>query len=97
MNIETLIKTMGNKELVHTLKKMREEKEHPEIYGKHGTTRYVTATDFWAGHHGTLKKELERRKRLGKISARAGSSLKTIIRKKLNPFRTPTMAELMRM
>jgi len=67
-----LIRQMDNRTLLRTVNKIRHEKSHPETYGKHGTTRWVTDSEFWGGHHGTLKAEVARRQKLGLIKKTAG-------------------------
>jgi hypothetical protein len=69
---KTLIKRMSNKDLVRTVNKIKKEKQNPSVYGKHGTTRWVTSSEFWGGHHQDLKNELKQRQNLGKISKGAG-------------------------
>ena len=70
----TVIRRMSNKDLKYTLNKMRKEKEDPRKYGKYGSSRFVTQNEFWTGYHGTLRKELVRRKKLGLIRRTAGNS-----------------------
>ena len=67
-----MIKRMSNKELVNTVKKIRKEKANPSVYGKGGSSRWVTSSEFWGGHHGVLNKELAKRRKAGKIHKRAG-------------------------
>jgi hypothetical protein len=65
------ISQMSNKDLIRTANKINYEKKHPETYGKHGTSRYVTDSEFWGGHHSYIKQELQRRKNLGMIKKSA--------------------------
>jgi len=67
-----MIKVMSNKELVHSVNRLKKEKADPRTYGKDGTTRWVTTSDFYGGHHKVLKDELKKRQREGKISSAAG-------------------------
>lgn len=75
--IPQMIKTMSNKELLYTVNKMRKERERPDIYGKHGTTRWVTQSEFWAGHHQDFQNEIKRRQKAGLIGKKAGKSRRT--------------------
>lgn len=72
MTTPQLIKSMSNKDLIHTINKIRHEKKHPETYGKYGTTRWVTSSEFWTGHHQDLKNELKRRQKAGLVKKQAG-------------------------
>lgn len=74
MTNKQLIRSMSNKDLVQTLNKIRKEKANPGTYGKYGTSRWVTSSEFWSGYHGELKKELMRRKKAGLIGKTAGVS-----------------------
>jgi hypothetical protein len=74
MSNKELIRSLPNKDLVNTINKIKKEKAHPETYGKHGTSRWVTTSEFWTGYHGELRKELERRKSKGLVSKHAGKS-----------------------
>jgi len=67
-----MIRKMSHKDLLHNVNKIRHEKERPETYGRHGTTRWVTSSEFWAGHHGEMKRELARRQKAGLIKKAAG-------------------------
>lgn len=67
-----MIRKMSNEQLLYTHNKIRKEKENPEIYGKHGSSRWVTQSEFWGGHHAIIKDELKRRQHLGLIHKRAG-------------------------
>ena len=68
-----LIKSLSNKELTGIVNKIRDEKQHPEKY-EYG--RIETESQFWTGYHTALKQELERRRKLGKISKTAGKPKK---------------------
>jgi len=92
MDTKELIEKMSNKDLAQTINRIREEKANPNK-----PRRFVTESEFWGGHHGDLKRELERRKKSGLIGRRAGTSLKKAIRQKANPFGLPSMNDLMRM
>jgi len=72
MSEKELIRRMSNKELIETINKIRKEKANPEIYGKYGSSKWVTSSEFWTGHHGDLKAELKRRQTIGKIKKTAG-------------------------
>ena len=70
MSDKTYIRTrMSNKNLIGSLKQHRDEQEHPERH-----TRYVTVQAFH-GRSGVaeMKRELARRKKLGRISKNAGT------------------------
>jgi hypothetical protein len=66
------IREMSNKSLLYHINKRKQELADPEKYGKHGTSRWVTESEFHQGYHQDFKRELERRKKLGKISKNAG-------------------------
>ena len=72
METKTLIRKMPNRDLIKTVNKIRMEKQNPQTYGKNGTSRWVTSSEFWGGHHQDLKRELERRKQTGQIKKTAG-------------------------
>jgi hypothetical protein len=72
MSTSRLIKTMSNKALINTVNKIRKEKANPAVYGKYGTTRWVTNSEFWRGYHHKLNSELALRKRKGLVSKMAG-------------------------
>ena len=76
MSEKQLIRRMDNKSLIYAVNKIRKEKENPDVYGKHGTSRWVTASEFWGGHHQDLRNELQRRKEQGVIKKTAGRSVK---------------------
>jgi len=77
MTTKEIIRRLPNKNLINAINSIRKEKAHPKIYGKYGTSKFVTSSEFWSGHHGNLKRELERRKSLGKIKSNAGKSKKS--------------------
>lgn len=68
-----MIKDMNNKDLIRTVNKIRAEKADPATYGRGGTSRWVTSSEFWSGHHSDLKAELARRKAAGKVRSNAGT------------------------
>ena len=72
MSIKQLIRQMPNDRLARNVNKIRAESENQKVYGPNGSSKWVTTSAFWAGHHGDLKAELERRKRSGQISSTAG-------------------------
>jgi len=73
-----VIRRMSNKSLIQTINKIRHEKAHPEIYSKkYGTTRWVTDSEFYGGHHKVLKDELKKRQNQGIIKKSAGKSKKS--------------------
>jgi hypothetical protein len=69
---KAVIKRMSNKDLIALVNKIRQEKANPKVYGKYGTSKFVTASEFWYGHHGDILEELRRRKKQGRISKLAG-------------------------
>ena len=74
MNKAEYIKQMSNKQLLYHINKRKQELKEPEKYGKHGTTKWVTESEFHQGYHQDFKKELARRKEEGRISSNAGIS-----------------------
>jgi len=77
MSEKTMIRTMPNKMLLYNVNRLRKEKADPATYGKNGTSRWITTSEFWSGHHTDLKKELKRRQEAGTISSSAGKSRKS--------------------
>lgn len=67
MSTNKMIRTMDNKMLLYHVNKIRREQEHKRQYGNYGTGNYVSNSEFWRGHVGTLRDEVARRKRLGLI------------------------------
>jgi len=73
-----MIKGLSNKDLLRTINKIRHEKAHPETYSKkYGTSRWVTESEFFGGHHKVVKDELKRRQEQGKIKQNAGKPKKS--------------------
>ena len=72
-------KKASSKELLATSRKLRLEKAHPEKYGKGGTSRWVTSTEFM-GRSGVaaLNREIARRKAKGLIRKSAGKSRRPV-------------------
>jgi hypothetical protein len=91
-----VIKQMDNRHLIETINKIRKEKENPAVYGKNGSSRWVTSSEFWSGHHQDLKAELQRRKNAGLIKENAGQSK---VKNQINKKRSlaPSFNDLMRM
>jgi hypothetical protein len=54
MTTKQLIKQKSNKDLIYTINKIRKEKENPAVYGKYGSSRWVTESEFYSGHHQDL-------------------------------------------
>ena len=69
---KTLIRRMSNKDLINTINTIRKEKADPATYGRGGTSRWVTSSEFWRGHHQDLKAELKRRQTAGNVRKTAG-------------------------
>jgi len=69
---KAFIKRLPNKMLVADINKIRKEKADPAKYGKYGTSRWVTTSEFWRGHHADLKAELKKRQDKGLISKQVG-------------------------
>jgi len=84
MSIKQLIREKSNKDLLYTVNKIKKEKENPEKYGKDGTSRWVTQSEFWRGHHKDLQEELKRRQQQGQIKKTAGKQSKA--RRSNDPF-----------
>jgi hypothetical protein len=75
MSNRKLIQQQSNERLAQLNRKLELEKEHPEIYGKHGSSRHVSETEFWGKENIKLiKAELQRRKSLNLIKSSAGLS-----------------------
>jgi len=69
----------SNAKLLRDARKLRQEKAHPEKYGKGGTSRWVTQTEFM-GRSGVaaLNREIARRKAKGLIRKSAGKSRRPV-------------------
>lgn len=81
------IKKLPTSMILKSLAKVRKEQAHKKAYGNYGTGKYVSSTEFH-GRKGiaALKAELERRKKKGMVSKRAGKSRKTRRSVMYNPY-----------
>ncbi len=75
MGISRLIRTMSNKELLYDYNKIRREQQLKRETGSYYTSsrQRLATSEFW-GREGIkqIKKEIERRKRLGLLHKSAG-------------------------
>jgi hypothetical protein len=71
------ISRMSNNDLTRINAKLIKEKANPSVYGRYGSSHFVTEHEFFGRASVTkIKAEVKKRQEQGKISKRVGKSIK---------------------